>query len=58
MFPVILALENDDGLLCPGMNATVEIFVERRDDVLTLPTAALALRTTSRITREPPRPRR
>ena len=41
MFPVILALENDNGLLRPGMNATVEIFVERRDDVLTLPTAAL-----------------
>ncbi len=41
MFPVVMALENDNGVLRPGMNATVEIFVEQREDVLTVPAAAL-----------------
>ena len=41
LFPVVMALENDNGLLRPGMNATVEIFIEERDDVVTVPTAAL-----------------
>jgi HlyD family secretion protein len=41
MFPVIMALENDNGVLRPGMNATVEIFVEQREDILTVPASAL-----------------
>lgn len=40
-FPVIITLENEDGLLRPGMNADVEIFVEQRQQVLTVPNAAM-----------------
>jgi HlyD family secretion protein len=34
MFPVIVALENREGLLKPGMNGEVSVLVERRTDVL------------------------
>jgi HlyD family secretion protein len=41
MFPVIVRIQNQDGLLRPGMNAEVEIHVGRRDQVLAIPNAAL-----------------
>jgi HlyD family secretion protein len=41
MFPVLVRIENKDGLLRPGMNSEVEIHVGRRDDVLAVPSAAL-----------------
>ncbi|HEX6434078.1 MAG TPA: efflux RND transporter periplasmic adaptor subunit [Gemmatimonadales bacterium] len=41
MFPVLVRIDNKDGLLRPGMNAEVEIHVGRRDDVLAVPNAAL-----------------
>jgi HlyD family secretion protein len=41
MFPVLVRIDNKDGLLRPGMNAEVEVHVGRRDDVLTVPNAAL-----------------
>ncbi|MBA3658775.1 MAG: efflux RND transporter periplasmic adaptor subunit, partial [Gemmatimonadales bacterium] len=41
MFPVLVRIENRDGLLRPGMNAEVEIHVGRRDRVLAVPTSAL-----------------
>jgi HlyD family secretion protein len=41
MFPVLVRIDNKEGLLRPGMNAEVEIHVGRRDDVLTVPNAAL-----------------
>jgi HlyD family secretion protein len=34
MFPVIIALENREGLLKPGMNGEVSVLVERRTQVL------------------------
>ena len=40
-FPVLIVLENKRGLLRPGMNADVEVFVERRLDVVAIPTAAM-----------------
>jgi HlyD family secretion protein len=40
-FPVIITLQNQDGLLRPGMNADVEIFVEQRHQVVTVPNAAM-----------------
>jgi len=40
-FPVIVTLDNEGGLLRPGMNADVEIFVEQRHQVLTVPNAAM-----------------
>jgi HlyD family secretion protein len=41
MFPTLVALDNPEGLLKPGMNCEVEIHVERRDAVLAIPNAAL-----------------
>lgn len=41
MFPVLVRIENSDGLLRPGMNCEVEILVGSRRGVLTVPNAAL-----------------
>ncbi len=41
MFPVLVDLDNRDGRLMPGMNATVNIDIARRHDVLAVPNAAL-----------------
>ena len=41
MFAVLVAIQNPEGLLMPGMNADVEVTVARRDDVLTVPVIAL-----------------
>jgi len=41
MFPVLVRIDNREGLLRPGMNAEVEVNIGRRDDVLAVPSAAL-----------------
>jgi HlyD family secretion protein len=41
MFPVLVRIGNEQGLLRPGMNTEVEIHVGRRDSVLAVPNAAL-----------------
>ncbi len=41
MFPVLIRIENRNGLLKPGMNADVEIQVGRRDSAMAVPNAAL-----------------
>ena len=41
MFPVIVTLDNRDGLLRPGMNAEVEILVDQALDVPLVPNGAL-----------------
>jgi HlyD family secretion protein len=41
MFPVLIRIDNKEGLLRPGMNAEVEVHVGRREDVLAVPNAAL-----------------
>ena len=41
MFAVLIAIQNSDGLLLPGMNAEVEVLVAQRNDVLTVPVIAL-----------------
>jgi HlyD family secretion protein len=41
MFPVLVRIDNRQGLLRPGMNAEVEVHVGRRDNVLAVPNAAL-----------------
>lgn len=41
MFPVLVRIQNQTGLLKPGMNADVEIHIGRRDSVLAIPNAAL-----------------
>jgi len=40
-YTVIVAADNDAGLLLPGMTATVDFVVERLDDALLVPNAAL-----------------
>ena len=47
MFPVLVRIDNKDGLLRPGMNAEVEVHVGRRDSVLAVPNAALRTSGTS-----------
>ena len=44
MFPVLIDIENREGLLKPGMNAEVEVLIARRMDVPTVPNAALRTR--------------
>jgi HlyD family secretion protein len=41
MFPVLVSLENRDGLLMPGMNGEVSIQADRREDVLAVPNDAV-----------------
>jgi HlyD family secretion protein len=41
MFPVLIRLENPEGLLMPGMNAEVKINIEQAENVLAVPTMAL-----------------
>jgi HlyD family secretion protein len=41
LFPVLIALANEEGLLRPGMNVDARFEVARRDDVLTVPVTAL-----------------
>ncbi len=41
MFPVLIRIQNQEGLLKPGMNSDVEIHVGRRDGVLAVPVNAL-----------------
>ena len=41
MFPVLVRIDNRNGLLKPGMNADVEISVGRRSNVLALPNSSL-----------------
>lgn len=41
MFPVLVRVDNREGLLRPGMNAEVEIHIGRREGVLAVPNAAL-----------------
>ncbi|HWV56731.1 MAG TPA: efflux RND transporter periplasmic adaptor subunit [Longimicrobiales bacterium] len=43
MFPVIVRLNNEEGLLLPGMNAEVQIEVARREDVIAVPAAAVVV---------------
>ncbi len=41
MFPVLIRIPNEQGFLRPGMNASVEIHVANRTNVLAIPNAAL-----------------
>ena len=43
-YTVVVSVQNDDGRLLPGMTATVDFIVERVDQVLKVPNAALRFR--------------
>jgi HlyD family secretion protein len=48
-YTVVVDVENKDGLLLPGMTATVDFLVETATDVLRVPTAALRFRPTEEM---------
>jgi HlyD family secretion protein len=41
MFPVLVSIDNEQGLLMPGMNGEVTMMVDERDGVIAVPTDAL-----------------
>jgi HlyD family secretion protein len=41
MFPVLISLSNEDGLLKPGMNGEAAVLVDRRTSVLAIPNDAI-----------------
>ena len=41
MFAVLVAIDNRDGLLMPGMNAEVDVSIARSENVVTIPVMAL-----------------
>jgi hypothetical protein len=41
MFPVLITLANDDGALKPGMNGEVEVQIDLRESVLSVPNEAI-----------------
>lgn len=43
LFAVLARIQNEDGLLLPGMNADVEMLIGKRPDVLTLENAAVKM---------------
>jgi HlyD family secretion protein len=44
MFAVLIAIDNRDGLLMPGMNAEVDVLIARSEDVVSIPIGALRTR--------------
>lgn len=51
-YSVVIAVDNVDGTLLPGMTATVEFLVERAQDVLMVPNTALRFRATESMAAE------
>src|SRR5262249_14378296 len=41
MFPVLVNLTNNEGLLRPGMNGQVAVLIDERDDVIAIPNDAI-----------------
>ena len=48
-YTVVVDVDNPDGILLPGMTATVDFLVESATDVLTVPNAALRFRATEEM---------
>jgi len=48
-YTVVASVENPNGRLLPGMTATVEFIIQREDDVLKVPNAALRFRPTEEM---------
>ncbi len=48
-YTAVVAVENPDGLLLPGMTTTVEFVIERAPDVLKVPNQALRFRPTDEM---------
>jgi len=53
-YDVVISVDNKDLKLKPGMTATVQVIIERKDDVLKIPNAALRIRTVDADSTPPP----
>ncbi len=51
-YTVIVDAENDDGLLLPGMTATVDFVIEQKQNVLLVPNTALRFQPTEKMLEE------
>ena len=56
-YKVIADVDNEDGLLRPGMTANVSLIVAQKDDVLKVPNAALRFRPPGQVKDAKPAPR-
>ncbi len=48
-YTVVINADNNDGLLLPGMTATIDFYVQQRFNVLTIPNAALRFKPTDKM---------
>lgn len=48
-YVVVVNADNNDGLLLPGMTATIDFYVDERDNVLMIPNAALRFQPTEKM---------
>lgn len=51
-YTVVVNAGNDEGLLLPGMTATVDFFIEKKEDVLLLPNSAMRFKPTVEMMEE------
>lgn len=51
-YVVVVNADNDEGLLFPGMTATIDFYVEQKNDVLMIPNAALRFQPTEEMKTE------
>jgi HlyD family secretion protein len=51
-YVVVVNANNNDGLLLPGMTATIDFYVDERDNVLMIPNAALRFQPTDEMRTE------
>jgi HlyD family secretion protein len=51
-YTVVVSVTNEEGLLLPGMTTTVDFMIERAQDVLKVPNAALRFRPTTEMMAE------
>lgn len=51
-YTVVVSVTNEEGLLLPGMTTTVDFLIERAQDVLKVPNAALRFRPTTEMMAE------
>ncbi len=51
-YTVVVSVTNEEGLLLPGMTATVDFMIERAENVLKVPNAALRFRPTTEMMAE------
>ncbi len=55
-YTVVVDAENRDNKLLPGMTATVDFYVQQRENVLTVPSSALKFRPTDEMLKQVRRP--